>query len=574
MVAPVRVWGRARSLLPPLDWLAHYRPRWLPGDLIAGCTTASVVIPQAMAYATIAGLPVQAGLYVATVPMVAYATLGTSRPLSVSTTSTISAITAAAVALTAGGDPARATAAAATLAALAGLLLLAAGVLRLGFVADFISAPVLAGFKAGTALLIAAGQLGKVLGVPQEGDHFFGKVASAVSLIDDADPTTVLLSAGTIVVLLAVRRWAPRWVPGPLLVVLGGILLAAVAGLAARGVALVGPIPPGLPQLAAPDPELVPALLAPAAGVALMAFIESIAAARTSRRDDEPEVNADQELRALGAANVAAGFVQAFGAGGGLSQTAVNRQAGARTQLSTVSTAVVVVLTLLFLTPLFEQLPQPTLGAVVIIAVAGLIDIEALRRIRAIRVRDFWLAIVAFVGVLLLGVLGGVLLAVLISVLTLIHSTNHPPIEVLRRDPHGHWRAGHAHDDSPPGLLVLRPVAGLYFANAARIRTRIVQLVDAAPDRPRVPVLDLAAVPDIDVSAVEVLHALDGDLAGRGTALRLAALNTRPRDMLLSPRERPTWEARIFPDIPAAAACRRCSSAGDDDGPLEGLQDA
>lgn len=510
-----------------------------------------------MAYATIAGLPVQTGLYVATVPMLVYALLGTSRPLSVSTTSTLSALTAAGVAVAAGGDPSRAPVAASTLAVLAGGLLLLAGLLRLGFLADFISAPVLAGFKAGTGLLIAAGQLGKLLGVPQEGDSFFAKVGSALSHLEETNGPTVLLAATSIAVLLALRRWAPPSLPGPLLVVALGIGLAATTGLADRGVALVGAIPPGLPGPAAPDLTMVQALVPAAAGVALMAFVESIAAARAFTAASEPEVDADQELRALGGANLAGGCFQAFPAGGGLSQTAVNRETGARSQLAGMVTVLVVVLTLLFLTPLFEQLPQATLGAVVIVAVAGLVDLAALRRIRELRVRDFRLALVALAGVLVLGVLQGVLLAVVISMLTLIYGTNHPPIEVLGRRPGtGFWRdlGRHPDDQTIPGLLVVRPVALIYFANARRVRRRLLDLVDAAPSPPRVLLLDLDAVPDIDVTALEALPSFDADLRRRGITLWLANLNARPLDMLRRLPDATAWEQRVFREVDAAAS--------------------
>jgi sulfate permease, SulP family len=353
--------GRGRYV-PALGWLGGYQGPWLPGDLAAGGTTAAVVIPQAMAYATIAGLPVQAGLYVATVPMLVYALLGSSRPLSVSTTSTLAALTAAAVA----------------------------------------------------ARAAAGGRL--------------------------------------------------------------GILLAVTTGPANRGVALVGTIPPGLPELGLPDLDLVSQLLGPAAGVALMAFVESIAAARAFTGPGEPDVDADQELRALGGANLAGGLFQAFPAGGGLSQTAVNRQAGARTQLAGSATAVVVALTLLFLTPLFEHLPQATLGAVVIVAVTGLVDLAALGRIRRLRVRDFRLALVALAGVLVLGVLQGVL---------------------GRRPGSSHWRDLDRHPDGEtvPGLLVLRPVASIYFANGPRVRRRLLDLVEPADPPPQVPAAGHAAPP-------------------------------------------------------------------------------
>jgi SulP family sulfate permease len=549
--------SRLAEYLPAMGWLRDYRRPWLRGDLAAGVTTAAVVIPQAMAYATIAGLPVQAGLYVATVPMLVYALLGTSRPLSVSTTSTLSALTAAAVAVAAGGDPARALVAASTLAVLAGALLLLAGLLRLGFLADFISAPVLAGFKAGTGLLIAAGQLGKVLGVPQEGDSFFGKVGSALSHLSEISWPTVALAAASIAILLALRRWAPRSLPGPLIVVALGILLAVVTGLADRGVALVGTIPPGLPEFAAPDLAMVQSLLPAAAGVALMAFVESIAAARAFTAEGESEVDADQELRALGAANLAGGCFQAFPAGGGLSQTAVNRETGARSQLAGVVTAGVVALTLLFLTPLFENLPQATLGAVVIVAVAGLVDVTALRRIRRIRVRDFGLALVALAGVLVLGVLQGVLLAVVVSMVTLIYGANHPPIEVLGRMPGtGSWRDldRHPGDETVPGLMVVRPVASIYFANGPRVRRRLLDRIDAARPRPEVVLVDLGAVPDIDVTALEMLSSFDADLRGRGISLWLANLNARPLDMLRRLPDRVEWDQRVFREVDDAVA--------------------
>jgi SulP family sulfate permease len=549
--------SRLVEYLPAAGWLRGYRRPWLRGDLAAGVTTAAVVIPQAMAYGTIAGLPVQTGLYVATVPMLVYALLGTSRPLSVSTTSTLSALTAAAVAVAVADDPSKAPVAASTLAALSGGLLLLAGLLRLGFVADFISAPVLAGFKAGTGLLIAAGQLGKLLGVPQQGDSFFAKVGSAISQLGAISWPTVGLAAGSIAILLGLRRWGPRSLPGPLIVVALGILLAVMAGLAGRGVALVGEIPAGLPQFTPPDLAMVEGLVPAAAGVALMAFVESVAACRAFTADGEPEVDADQELRALGAANLAAGCLQAFPAGGGLSQTAVNRATGARSQVAAVVTAGLVVLTLLFLTPLFENLPQATLGAVVIVAVAGLVDLEVLRRIRAIRVRDFGLALVALAGVLALGVLQGVLLAVVVSMLTLIYGANHPPIEVLGRKPGtGSWRDldRHPGDETVPGLMVVRPVASIYFANGPRVRRRLLDLVDAAAPRPQVVVVDLGAVPDIDVTALEVLAGLDADLGQRGITLWLANLNARPLDMLRRLPAAAALVPRLFREVDDAVA--------------------
>jgi sulfate permease, SulP family len=529
--------------------LGSYQHAWLRWDLLAGITTAAVVIPQAVAYASLAGLPVQVGLYVATVPMVAYALLGTSRPLSVSSTSTISILTAGALfEAGAADDPARAAATAALLALLVGGFLVAAGLLRLGFLADFISSPVLAGFKAGMGLVIAASQLGKVLGVPVEGDGFFAKVWSALRQLGDANPATVALALGGLAVLLALRRWAPK-VPGPLVVAVAGIALAALTDLEGRGVALVGPVRGGLPRFELPDFAGAAALVPSAAGIALMSFIESISAARAFAARTDPPIDADRELLALGAANLGAGLFQAYPAGGGTSQTAVNDGAGARTRLAGVVTAAVTVLALTVLAPLLADLPQAILGAIVLVAAIGLVNLAPLRRIRAIRRRDFWLGLVALVGVLVLGVLRGVLEAVIISLLVLLHELDHPRIVAGER---------------ALGLLVVRPEGRLFFANARRVVDRIAAIAAAQRPRPRVLLLDLSAVNDLEMTALERLADLAEDLHGQGRALWVAAPSQRPLEMLRRAAEllgRTDLEAdtgrlgvRVFPSLDDAVA--------------------
>lgn len=339
-----------------------YRRAWLRRDLLAGLTAAAVVIPQAVAYASLAGLPVEVGLYVAIVPMAAYALVGSSRPLSVSSTSTISILTAGAlVEVGAADDPGRAVATASLLAVLVGGLLAAAGLLHLGFLADFISSPVLAGFKAGMGLFIAASQLGKLLGVPVEGDNFFAKVWSALGQLGDANPATVALALGGLAVLLALHRWAPG-VPGPLVVVVAAIALVASTDLEGRGVALVGPVSGRLPGFELPDLAGVGPLLPAAAGIALMSFIESISAARAFAARTDPPVDANRELLALGVANLAGGLFQAYPAGGGTSQTAVNDGAGARSQVAELVAAAMAVLTLTLLADLLADLAQPSWG--------------------------------------------------------------------------------------------------------------------------------------------------------------------------------------------------------------------
>jgi sulfate permease, SulP family len=529
--------------------LGRYQRSWLRWDLLAGITTAAVVVPQAVAYASLAGLPVEVGLYVATVPMVVYALVGTSRPLSVSSTSTISILTAGALVDTgAADDPGRAVATASLLALLVGGVLAIAGLLRLGFLADFISSPVLAGFKAGMGLVIAASQLGKVLGVPVEGDTFFAKVWSALGQLGDANPATVALALGGLAVLLALRRWAPV-VPGPLVVVVLGIALVGLTDLAGRGVALVGPVSGGLPSFELPDLAGAGALLPAAAGIALMSFIESISAARAFTAKDDPPVDADRELLALGAANLAGGLFQAYPAGGGTSQTAVNDAAGARTQLAEVVAAGMALLTLTLLTGLLADLAQPILGAIVLVAAIGLVNLAPLRRIWAIRRRDFWLGLVALAGVLAFGVLRGVLVAVLISLLVLLHELDHP--RVVASEP-------------APGLLVVRPEGRLFFANARRVVDHIAAIAGEQQPPPRVVLVDLSAVNDLEMTALERLADQAEALHRQGSALWAAAPSEGPLQMLRRAAEllgRTDLQAdtgrlgvRVFPNLDDAIA--------------------
>jgi SulP family sulfate permease len=529
--------------------LGGYQRPWLRWDLLAGLTTAAVVVPQAVAYASLAGLPVQMGLYVATVPMVAYALLGTSRPLSVSSTSTISILTAGAlVEAGAADDAGRAAATASLLALLVGGMLAAAGLLRLGFLADFISSPVLAGFKAGMGLVIAASQLGKVLGVPVEGESFFAETWSALRQLGDANPATVALALGGLAVLLALHRLAPK-VPGPLVVVVLGIALVALTDLEERGVALVGPVSGGLPRFELPGFAGAAALLPAAAGIALMSFIESISAARAFAAKTDPPLDADRELLALGAANLGAGLFQTYPAGGGTSQTAVNDGAGARTRLAGAVTAAVSLLALTVLAPLLADLPLAILGAIVLVAAIGLVNLAPLRRIRIIRQRDYWLGLVAMLGVLTVGVLDGVLVAVLISLLVLLHELDHPQIVAGER---------------APGLLAVRPEGRLFFANARRVVDRIAAIALGQRPPPRVLLLDLSAVNDLEVTALERLADLAEDLHGQGRALWVAAPSQRPLDMLRRAAEllgRTSLEAdtgrlgvRVFPSVDDAVA--------------------
>jgi sulfate permease, SulP family len=512
--------------MPAASWLRNYRLSWLRWDMTAGLTTAAVVIPQAMAYATIAGLPVEYGLYTALIPMVVYSLLGSARCLSVSTTSTIALLTASGISLAPeGAEPA---AIAAVLAAEVGVILVIAGLLRLGFLSSFISRPILAGFKIGMGMTIAASQLGKIMGVSISGETFFPKITSAAAQVDETNLWTLAIALTSFAALMIIKRRIPS-LPGPLLVFVAGMALMAITQLETRGVATVAEVPGGLPQLQVPDFGLVTALLPAAAGIALMAFVESIAAARAFRTQDELPADANQELVALGGANLAGGLFQAIPAGGGLSQTAVNDRSGARSQVSSLVTASSVALVLLFLASLFVYVPEPILGAIVLVAALGLIDVAGLKRIRRLRLDDYVFGVIAALGVLALGALQGLLVGIVVSLVTLFWKLNHPPIFILGRKPDTNLFHELGHDPADivyEGLMIARVESGLYFGNSQRVTDRLSKMVDDAPDRPRTLLLDLSAVPQIDSTAVEVFGDLAERLEAGGTRLWLAAMTT------------------------------------------------
>jgi SulP family sulfate permease len=540
--------------IPIAGWLPRYQPAWLRFDLVAGLTAAAVVIPQAMAYAAIAGLPVQVGLYAALVPMLAYVLLGTSRPLSVSTTSTISLLTAAQLARVAqGGDPSETLVAASTLALLVGVFLLLAGLLRLGFLANFISLPVLTGFKAGIGLVIFVGQLGKVLGIPVEKGPVPQTILQLIRNLGQIHWLTFVLALITLAILILLPRLTKR-LPAPLVAVAFGILASVLLSLNAHGVQLVGDIPSGLPSLSLPNLSLVGDLWPGALGIGLMSFVESIAAARAFASHDDPPVVADQELLALGAANVGGSFFQAYPAGGGTSQTAVNDQAGARSQLAEAITAGVVVLTLLFLAPLLSLMPEATLGALVLAAAAGLIKVGEFRAIGRIRRHELAWAIITFVGVVFLGTLEGILVAVLISMLDIIVQANHPPVYLLGRKPGTDiFRPlrDHPDDETFPGLLLIRTEGRIYFANAPRAREKALALIKR--EQPRVVVLDCSAIPDIEYTALTHLTSLEEKLREAGVILWLAAMNPEPlRIVQQSPLGEALGHERMFATLEQA----------------------
>lgn len=496
-------------------------------DAVAGLTAAAVVLPKAMAYATVAGLPVAVGLYTAFVPMLVYALLGSSRVLSVSSTATLAILVGAQLGtVVPDADPARLATATATLGALVGLLLIAARLLRLGFVANFISAPVLTGFKTGIGLVIVLDQAPKLMGVHLDKQGFFRDLFALARALPDTAWVTLAVAAATFALLIAMERAKPHS-PAPLLAVGGAIAASWFFDLQAAGVAVVGEIPRGLPALTLPDWGLVQALLPGAFGIALMSFTESIAAARAFAAPGDPPLDADRELVATGAANLGGALLGAMPAGGGTSQTAVVRSVGGRSQRASLVTAAAALATMLLLAPLLGLLPQATLAAIVIVYSVGLIAPAEFRAIRAVRTMEFRWAVAAAFGVLVFGTLQGIVAAIVLSSIGLASQTAHPRVSVIGRkrgaDVLRPLSAEHPDDETFPGLLIVRPEGRLYFVNAQYVAARIDALV--AEHRPRVLALDLSRVPDVEYSALQVLADSERRHAQAGVTEWLVGLN-------------------------------------------------
>ena len=521
----------------------------LRADIVAGLTTAAVVIPKTMAYAAIAGLPLQTGLYTALIPPVVYAAIGTSRPLSVTTTSTISILVAEAVARA--GNPAQLMETASALALMVGCALLLAALLQLGFLADFISAPVLTGFKAGIAIVIVVGQIPKLLGVHFDSAGFLQNVMNIVRHVPDTSPATVALGVALLGLIVGLERFFPRW-PAPLVAVVAGIAASGLLGLDRIGVQLVGQIKPGLPSFAMPDVALGLQVWPAALGIALMSFVETIAVGRAFVRPGEPVPTPSRELTAIALTNLAGSAFQNMPSGGGISQTAVNQAAGARTQVAGLVTAAAVLATLLFLASLVSLMPQAALAAVVVATTVGLFKPAEFAEIRQVRQMEFVWAVVAMAGVVLLGTLNGILAAITLSVLVLFYEASRPPVYVLGRrrgtDVFAPLTPARSDIETFPGLLMIRTEGRVYFANAHRIGDRMWTLVHEV--NPRILALEMSAVPDLEYTALKALTTAEQKLREAGTTIWLVALNPRVRDVIdRAPLGKTLGGDRIFPTL-------------------------
>jgi SulP family sulfate permease len=506
-------------------WLFNYRREWLRGDLIGGASTAAVVIPKVMAYGLIAGLTVEAGLYTALAAMLVYPLLGSSRLLIVSTSSSLAMMTATAaaeVSQTYGVEPA---AVAATLTLVVGGVLIGASVLRLGFLANFISLPVLIGFQTGVGIVIIVGQLQSLLGVQVETTTTLGTLLELPALLPRAHAWTVLVGAIAIAALFVLRRLLPR-LPVPLLLLAVSIAVSFVVGLDAMGVRTVGTFPPGLPSLRLPEISLFTVLWPAALGIALMSFTESITAARGCWQHDDPPIRANQELLALGAVNAAVAVVGGLPADGASSHTAIAREAGARSQLAQWASAATVIVTLLVLSRAIAALPEAALAAVILMIAVGMVKPARFAAIARVRRTELVWALITVAGVVLIGTLEGILLAVVISVLTLIYQANRPAVYAVayNREQRVFRRVGEdAADETFPGLLILRTEGRLTFANAENAGDKMRALADQA--KPRVIVLECSGIPDIEYTALVTLAAAEQRLRERGVILWLAGVN-------------------------------------------------
>jgi sulfate permease, SulP family len=541
-------------------------------DVVAGLTAAAVVLPKAMAYATVAGLPVAVGLYTAFVPMLVYAFLGTSRVLSVSSTTTLAILAGTQLGLVVpDGDPAKLLAATATLTALVGVMLLLARLLRLGFVANFISAPVLTGFKAGIGLVIVLDQLPKLLGLHIDKHGFFRDALSLAQHLPETSLLTLSVAAATFAILIGMERLWPHS-PAPLVAVGGAIAASWLLGLNAMGVSIVGEIPQGFSALTLPDLQLVAELVPGALGIALMSFTETIAAGRAFARPFDPAINASRELVATGAANLGGAFFGAMPAGGGTSQTAVVRSAGGESQRASMVTAAAAVATMLLLAPLLGLMPNATLAAVVIVYSIGLIQPAEFRAIRNVRTMEFRWALAACVGGLLFGTLKGIVVAIIVSMVGLAAQTSHPRVSVIGRkrdaDVLRPVSPEHPDDETFEGLLIIRPEGRLFFVNSDYVRERIRELV--AQYAPRVVALDMSRVPDLEYSALQSLVEGEKRMTESGLEVWLVGLNPGVLEMVKHAgmaerlgRERMLFNARAAIERYAAQRQRGDAAAAD-----------
>lgn len=529
--------------IPILTWLPRYDRSWLSVDTIAGLTLWGLVVPEAMAYAGIAGLPPQAGLYTLVAALLIYALLGTSRHLVVQATSATAALLASSVAAamvaTAGdsaADPATYQAYAAAFVLVTGLVFLVAGVAKLGFITQFLSKPVMDGFVMGLAIFVAVGQLNKLFGLPKPEGNTVEKLLGIFRELPQANWATFVVGVVALALLFLLPRWNKK-LPAGLIVLFGAIILSMVFNFEERfGIEVVGTLPQGLPSLAFP---VVPwtsylAMVLPAIGVLLVAYSEALGVAHEFAEKHGYEVDANQELNAHAAANLVSAFFGGMLAAGSMSASAVKEGAGARSQVTNLVTWVVTIITLLFLTPLFAPLPEAVLAALIIHAVWHIIAALKLWHVREVTRTEFWLGALALAGVLLIDVLQGMIIGVAASLVYVIYRSSRPHVSSLGRAlgaPGVYADLSRHPEYAPvPGMLIVRVDGALYFANALTIRERVKAMIEAMEQPPKAVIIDASAQDELDLTSTDMLKSLVKELRGKGIAVAMADVHTPVRE--------------------------------------------
>ena len=516
--------------LPILEWLRSYERRWLRGDVAAGIAVTALIVPKDLGYAGIAGVPLQNGLYAAAAGAIIYALFCTSRQISTGPSSSLAAVAGGAVLATGLADAdAAELVAAITLAS--GLLYLVFALLRLGWIARFLSKAVITGFLAGAAVDVVIGELPKLTGTDAEGKNAWRELGSWIGSLGDVHGSTVVVGVLALGLILGLRFLAPA-VPGALVLVAAGILASRVFDLGAHGVALVGDVPSGLPAPELPSLDLVGdhvvTIAVAAVALLLIGFSQTAGDARAFAARHKYAIDVDQESVAQGMANVGAGVFQGMPVSTSLSASSLNESAGARTPLASLITGALVLLTLLFLAPLFSDLPKPVLAAVIIDAVVfGMIDIGELRRLYRVTRFDFWIAVAAIVGVLSAGVLTGVVVGMALSLGWLIYVATRPPMPLLGREPGTQVFRDldeNPGDETLPGVVVLRLDSGLFFATSQALEDRVRALAQDGSPPPRSVVLDFEGVNFIDSQGAAQLASILELVEGSDATLRLARI--------------------------------------------------
>lgn len=527
---------RLRSYFPIISWLREYKKDWLTSDLVAGTTLAAFTIPEAIAYADLAGMPPQAGLYASITAPILYTLFGTSRHLVVGPTSAVSILVATALGSLTVVSPEQYIALAAMTAIMVGLIAIVAYSLRLGVLMNFISESVLVGFSSGAALYIASTQLTKIFGIHGGHGQFVERIAYLTQHLADINPWAMTLGVGAILILLVGEHWLPR-LPWALITVLASIGLMSIMDPKAYGIKLVGEIPRGLPEVVLPPVFLpdVREVLRGAVAIFVLAYVEGMSMARTFASKHGYRVDPNQELLALGFTSIGVGLTQSYPVAGSFSRSALNDEAGARTQLAGGFSALWVILVVLFLTGLFSRLPEPILASVVIVAVRGLFKWKKLWRLLHLRPSEFTTAAGALVGVLTLGILDGVVIGALLSLLLVIGQASQAGISILGRIP-GQPQFSPIKENpeniSVPGLCIIRPESGIFYANAESMKNQIMAVVKDTVPPVRTVVLDMEMTGDLDIEGAEMLSELHRELKNMHIVLRLSRVQGSAQTLL------------------------------------------